>query len=229
MGGVAYTTGLDLDDAHKEIHVSLSYIKNCCGEDNDARRRDEIIGVITHEMVHCYQYNGLGTAPGGLIEGIADFVRLKAGLSPPHWSRKEKSEKWDQGYQHTAYFLEWIEEKFGEGSVARINLALKGVKYKERRFWRRLFGSSIKELWGEFDALRDERMKEEDLAKEGAEKVDGGEKESKSSPTDAGATDAPKGNQAEDFLRRELEEDGKKASDEEEMVVVEKEDESGDE
>ncbi|KAK4405191.1 hypothetical protein Sango_0525600 [Sesamum angolense] len=31
--------------------------------------------------------SGNGQAPGGLIEGIADFVRLKAGYAPIHWVR----------------------------------------------------------------------------------------------------------------------------------------------
>lgn len=30
-------------------------------------------------------HQALGTAPGGLIEGIADYVRLRSGLAPPHW------------------------------------------------------------------------------------------------------------------------------------------------
>ncbi|CAI0445498.1 unnamed protein product [Linum tenue] len=37
-------------------------------------------------MTHVWQWLGGGQgdiAPGGLIEGIADFVRLRAGLAPP--------------------------------------------------------------------------------------------------------------------------------------------------
>lgn len=49
----------------------------------------EIKGVLVHEMVHTMQFNGKGTCPGGLIEGIADWVRLRAGLSPPHWKPDE--------------------------------------------------------------------------------------------------------------------------------------------
>ncbi len=66
MGGVAHTNGMALDDDHKEIHLSSNHINN-----NKQRARDEIRGVIVHEMVHCFQYNGKGTCPGGLIEGIA--------------------------------------------------------------------------------------------------------------------------------------------------------------
>jgi hypothetical protein len=64
MDGVAHAFG---DDEHKQIHFSLDYI----GKQTPERARKEIVGVLTHETVHCYQYNALGTCPGGLIEGIA--------------------------------------------------------------------------------------------------------------------------------------------------------------
>jgi hypothetical protein len=63
MPGVAHAFG---SKTHKEIHLSLDHIVNC-----KHRAADEIRGVVTHEMVHCFQYDGNGKAPGGLIEGIA--------------------------------------------------------------------------------------------------------------------------------------------------------------
>ncbi|MCJ1474513.1 hypothetical protein MMC13_003171 [Lambiella insularis] len=150
MPGVAYTTGIDIDNDHKEIHFSLDYIaavKNT--PDHPQRQREEIEGVIVHEMVHCWQWNALGTAPGGLIEGIADFVRLRDGLSPPHWKKKSGGD-WDAGYQHTAYFLEWIDVKYGEGNVIRINQALREREYEEGRFWQDLFKQSVQNLWSEY-------------------------------------------------------------------------------
>jgi hypothetical protein len=53
----------------------------------------EIEGVIVHEMVHAMQYTGNETCPGGLIEGIADWVRLQADLAPPHWKEKPDNKK----------------------------------------------------------------------------------------------------------------------------------------
>lgn len=145
--GVAYTSGIPLDDAHKEIHLSTSYVQH---QVSSGRLLAEIEGVIVHEMVHCWQHSCHGV-PGGLIEGIADFVRLKAGYSPPHW-KKEHSGSWDGGYQHTAYFLEWLEVKFGSGSVERINLAIGGVrdKYEEKPFWKDLFDQDVQSLWEEY-------------------------------------------------------------------------------
>ncbi|KAL8766824.1 MAG: hypothetical protein Q9209_006482 [Squamulea sp. 1 TL-2023] len=148
MEGVAYTIGSELDNDHKEIHFSLDYISKIPSEPQ-SRQRNEIQGVMVHEMVHCWQWNGDDTAPGGLTEGIADFVRLKAGLSPPHW-KKERKENWDGGYQHTGYFLDWIEGSYGEGSVRRVNEALMNKRYDEEAFWMGLFGKQVKDLWDEY-------------------------------------------------------------------------------
>lgn len=73
MSGVAHTTG---SHTSKEIHFSLGYIVK-----SRQRAKHEIIGVLTHEVVHCYQYNGKGAAPGGLIEGIAGLFQESFPLS----------------------------------------------------------------------------------------------------------------------------------------------------
>lgn len=71
MAGVAHTFG---SPSEKEIHFSLDYIKKCKN-----RAPDEIMGVLVHEVVHCYQYDAEGTCPGGLVEGIAGALS-----SPSH-------------------------------------------------------------------------------------------------------------------------------------------------
>ncbi|KUJ10254.1 BSP-domain-containing protein [Mollisia scopiformis] len=158
MEGVAYTTGSDLDSDHKEIHFSLDYINGIAA----SRKKDEIMGVLTHEMVHCYQYNAFGTCPGGLIEGIADWVRLNADLSPPHW-KKEATGKWDAGYQHTGYFLEYLEQRFSAGTVRRMNEKLRIVRYEEKRFWTELIGRPVEQLWGDYsEAVEKERKQNKD-------------------------------------------------------------------
>ena len=63
MDGVAVTFG---SESEKVIHFSLDYIKR-----SKNRAHDEILGVLVHEVVHCYQFDAKGTCPGGLIEGIA--------------------------------------------------------------------------------------------------------------------------------------------------------------
>lgn len=175
IDGVAYTTGTELDDDHKEIHLSLPYVQHCTKGDDPAK---ELVGVLTHELVHCYQHTSppesandkdtkIPHPPGGLIEGIADFVRLKAGLEPPHWKRPqsagERAETWDAGYQHTAYFLAWIEDvRVGRGAVGMLNDRLLRVGYVGAEegdcgvgFWRGLFGAEVAELWDEYGEYLD--------------------------------------------------------------------------
>ncbi|KAM7204486.1 putative pbsp domain containing protein [Naviculisporaceae sp. PSN 640] len=146
MDGVAYTTGTELDDDHKEIHFSLRYINNI---HPPSRLTDEITGVLTHELVHCYQWNAQRTCPGGLIEGIADWVRLRCDLSPPHWKRETEG-AWDKGYQHTAYFLDFLEHRFGKGTVRRINEKLRCERYTAEEFWTSLLGHSVEKLYQDY-------------------------------------------------------------------------------
>lgn len=81
MDGVAYAHG---DAEHKHIHFSLDYI-----EKSAHRARDEVLGVLTHEVVHCYQYDAQGTCPSGLTEGIAGTSCLptifRRALTGPYW------------------------------------------------------------------------------------------------------------------------------------------------
>jgi len=142
MDGVAYTTGRDLDDDHKEIHLNTSYISHV----PESRQKEEIMGVIVHEMVHCWQHNGQGAAPVGLTEGVADWVRLKAGYAPPHWKRHGDCD-WDAGYERTGYFLEWLEKEHGKDVVRRINEGLREEKYNGEKLWKGCCGESVEELW----------------------------------------------------------------------------------
>ncbi|CAA7268060.1 unnamed protein product [Cyclocybe aegerita] len=137
MDGVAVTFGTE---SLKEIHFSLDHIKRSAH-----RAREEIMGVLVHEVVHCFQHNALGSCPGGLIEGIADFVRLHENLSPPHWRRRGGGD-WDDGYEKTAYFLDWIETRYGEGSICELNECMKDEKY-HRRVFKEVTGRPVRKLW----------------------------------------------------------------------------------
>ena len=143
--GVAHTTGKDIDFEHKELHFSTSYIESLPADVE--RIRLEITGVLVHEMVHVLQWNGQHRCNGGLIEGIADWVRLKAGLAPPHWKQRCEDCEWDSGYEVTGYFLEWLNERFGKDTVVNMNQRLR-EEYDEDKFWKGFRGAEdVEHLW----------------------------------------------------------------------------------
>ncbi|XP_042068155.1 uncharacterized protein LOC121811375 [Salvia splendens] len=137
MDGVAYAIG-------SEIHVSARYINGYGGN-----LKNEFTGVLYHEMAHIWQWNGNGQAPGGLIEGIADYVRLKAGYAASHWVRPGQGDRWDQGYDVTARFLDYC-NGLRNGFVAQLNKKMRGG-YTSNYFVD-LLGKTVDQLWRDYKA-----------------------------------------------------------------------------
>ncbi|GAB2219821.1 hypothetical protein Droror1_Dr00007458 [Drosera rotundifolia] len=137
MDGVAYTSA-------DQIHLSANYVQGYSG---DVKR--EVTGVLYHEMTHVWQWNGNGQAPGGLIEGLADYVRLKAGYAPSHWVKPGQGDRWDQGYDVTAYFLDYCNSLM-PGFVAELNKKMRGG-YSDG-FFNELLGLSVDQLWSNYKA-----------------------------------------------------------------------------
>ncbi|XP_057964627.1 uncharacterized protein LOC131155478 [Malania oleifera] len=138
--GVAYAV-------NNEIHLSANYIDSY--RSGDVKK--EITGVLYHEMTHIWQWNGNGQAANAssLIEGIADFVRLKAGLAPSHWVASGQGEKWDAGYDVTARFLDYCND-LRNGFVAELNKKMRS-DYNVK-FFDDLLGKSVDQLWSEYKA-----------------------------------------------------------------------------
>ncbi|KAF8020189.1 hypothetical protein BT93_G0782 [Corymbia citriodora subsp. variegata] len=137
MDGVAYTS-------NNEIHVSATYLAGYSGD-----VKGEFTGVLYHEMTHVWQWNGAGQAPGGLIEGIADFMRLRVGFAPGHWVQPGQGNKWDQGYDVTARFLDYC-NGLRNGFVAELNKKMR-TGYSDNYFVD-LLGKTVDQLWSEYKA-----------------------------------------------------------------------------
>ncbi|CAA7268062.1 unnamed protein product [Cyclocybe aegerita] len=156
MGGVAHTTG---GMSHKEIHYSLEYVKVKADV-----AREEIMGVLVHEVVHCYQHTAHGTCPGGLIEGIADYVRLRDGRAPAHW-RQSSNGCWDAGYDTTGYFLDWIESNHESATISKLNALMKSCKYNEEILFKEVTWKSVNDLWSQYgDFLKAKEQKAEPMS-----------------------------------------------------------------
>ncbi|EEF43590.1 uncharacterized protein LOC8288104 [Ricinus communis] len=138
IDGVAYTED-------NEMHISTRYIENCSRE----CLRSEVTGILYHETTHIWQWNGNGQTPGGLIEGIADFVRLKANYAPSHWVQPGQGDRWDQGYDVTARFLDYCND-LRNGFVAELNKKM--IDDYSDEFFIELLGKSVDQLWSDYKA-----------------------------------------------------------------------------
>ncbi|KAL2939171.1 Basic secretory protease [Bienertia sinuspersici] len=102
-----------------KVQVSAQYLGTFSGD-----VKEEFTGVIYHEMTHVWQWTGNGQGNPGLIEGIADYVRLKAGYIANGWVKPGDGDKWDAGYSVTARFLDYCDSLMG-GFVAQLNKKMK--------------------------------------------------------------------------------------------------------
>jgi len=114
--------------------------------------------VIVHEGMHIVQAGYTGTVPGWIIEGTADFVRDKYGLTNAenHWSIPtgyEYGHHYTAGYGEAAAFFKWIDAHYrvGQPSVTQaLDDILRAGSYSEAQTWVSLTGSSLLQLWNSY-------------------------------------------------------------------------------
>ena len=145
--GVAYAGG-------NSIHISTRHIQNY---DNLESARVEFRGVLLHEVTHLYQENG-GSSDGALIEGIADFVRVRAGLYGP--GRCGGGDSWDGPYTISGCFFSWLagpaeyhEQGHPEADPDigyRINALMSDGKNAIRDEIEETFGTDVNSLWNQY-------------------------------------------------------------------------------
>nr|TKV93160.1 hypothetical protein SEVIR_9G207400v2 [Setaria viridis] len=140
IDGVAFTSA-------NGIHLSAKYVGGYSGD-----VKKEVTGVLYHEVTHVWQWNGQGRANGGLIEGIADYVQLKAGYAPGSWVLPGQGRRWDQGYDVTARFLDYC-DSLKPGFVAQLNAKMKDGYTDD--FFAQILGKSVQQLWQDYKAAID--------------------------------------------------------------------------
>ena len=146
-GEVAWKSG---DGADITVMISTDHLQNVADDGADVAK--EVKGILFHEMTHMYQHddhdeNG---ADGGLIEGIADFVRIKAGF-PPRGAEPSGDGNWNDGYTHTAFFLLWVDAGH-PGFAHDLNLSMDsedGKKWSPQAF-EDITGTPVDALWLEY-------------------------------------------------------------------------------
>ena len=96
-------------------------------------------------MTYVFQWTGGNTAPTGLKEGIADYLRLKSNYKHSNeFPKPGQGDRWDQGFGVTARFLEYCDGLRG-GFVAELNKKMRSV-YSEHYFIE-LLEKPVGQLW----------------------------------------------------------------------------------
>ncbi|KAJ0434588.1 hypothetical protein HanOQP8_Chr17g0668621 [Helianthus annuus] len=124
------------------INVSSIYLK---GYEGDLKW--QFTSLFYHEMTHCFQWDGEGHTPLELVEGVADYTKLIAGYAQEGFAKPGQGDRWDQGYDFTARFLEYC-DGIVPGFVAKLNKKMRfdyDVKYFED-----LTGKPVDQLWKEY-------------------------------------------------------------------------------
>ncbi|CAI9304083.1 unnamed protein product [Lactuca saligna] len=152
-GGVKFNNEIGAEYTTKTLSSATSFTWSIFQQNTDADRKNVALtgfdGVLYHEMAHVWQWFGNGQAKAELIEGIADYVRLKAGYIPSHWVQPGQGDRWDQGYDVTARFLEYC-NGLRDGFVAELNKKMRDG-YNDGYFVD-LLGKTVDQLWAEYKA-----------------------------------------------------------------------------
>ena len=86
---------------------------------------------------------------GSIIEGVADFVRLKANYAKSDWAQPGGGKNWTDSYSVTARFLDYC-DGLRNGFVAELNKKMR-TSYSNNYF-NELLGKSVNDLWSDYKA-----------------------------------------------------------------------------
>jgi hypothetical protein len=133
------------------LNISGRHLRNYT---NPADALFEYTGVLVHEITHMYQNNK--SSEGGMIEGMADFVRIRAGYHK--MNRRSTGGAWTDAYTTGGFFFAWLAGPGGlqtDGRVPAdpdigwaINQKM-GTTWNRSVFVDRL-GKTVDELWTEY-------------------------------------------------------------------------------
>lgn len=107
-------------------------------------------GVLYHEVVHVWQW-GLQdyAAHSWVYEGIADFVRLRAGYVAAGWVQPGQGNSWEDSYSVTARFFDYC-DSVKPGFVADLNAKLKDGYNVD--YFVQITGKTVQQLWQDYKA-----------------------------------------------------------------------------
>jgi len=137
------------------VMISTYFLAQVQADGGDVTR--EIKGILLHEMTHMYQNDdkatGEGTYPNlpNVVEGVGDFVRIRAGY-PPDGAVARKNGQWDdEGYWKPAFFMLWIDGQIPD-FLYHLNLSMlggDGIAWSPDTI-ATITGKSVDQWWSEY-------------------------------------------------------------------------------
>jgi len=96
------------------LYMDVNHLANVANN-GDQALRDEILGMLWHELTHGYnnspnsgQY-AAGNEYHSYLEGLADYIRIKAGYNEHKRGGIKWIDSWNEdAYNQTSFFLEWV-------------------------------------------------------------------------------------------------------------------------
>ncbi|KAJ0571184.1 hypothetical protein HanHA300_Chr05g0187191 [Helianthus annuus] len=158
-GGIRFTNEIGIPYTKQIMGTINNFIWSIVFQQNNPSDRTPIdsvnVYIVEFDGAEAIRWganninDGEGHAPVGLVEGVADYTILKAGYAPEGFAKPGQGERWDQGYDFTARFLEYC-DGIVLGFVAKLNKKMRfdyDVKYFED-----LTGKPVDQLWKEYKA-----------------------------------------------------------------------------
>ncbi|KAL0422576.1 UNVERIFIED_CONTAM: Basic secretory protease [Sesamum latifolium] len=139
-GGRRFNTEIGVPFTLQTMGTINNFIWKLFRQPSDSQRK----------YVPVLNWSGQGTAPGGLTEGIADYVMIKSTYYDPQgYTKPGQGGRWDEGYGVTARFLEYC-DSLRNGFTPELNNKMRKV-YKDEYF-QELLGKPLRQVWSEYKA-----------------------------------------------------------------------------
>lgn len=145
---------------HITVSFDLNYLVGFHATHGAEASRDELYGVLCHELIHGYQRepkNSGQYTPGdeffGFIEGTADLGRLRTGGFNPQ-RLPSQGHDWKDGYTNTAFFYKWINETIDPEFLIKLNATCRTQDpWTLDKALQELFGDhvSAESLWAQYE------------------------------------------------------------------------------
>ncbi|TMN90128.1 hypothetical protein CWB72_09380 [Pseudoalteromonas phenolica] len=158
---VAYKTGRD-GSGEMTIAVSTRHLERLYREsgNNDNSIRDEIDGILYHEITHGYNNSpitrdGYGDAGPfwAFTEGLADAVRIGAGYHKTRQPDIGNSRRWLGGYTTTGFFLHYIKQEKDPLFIRKFNQSAAdypNYTWSFDRVFTDLLGVGVEQAWNDY-------------------------------------------------------------------------------